>query len=261
MIDHLSYSSISTYLTCPEHWRRKYVQKEKTPATPALIFGSAIHGTLEQAITERHNGQALIGYMPLNALWQNIWAEKVRSEEVEWGADTPEQHFNEGIRILGAPDVQRLVDGTRLTTDEGGLFMERKVTLNVPGVPVPVTGFVDILHDDGVPGDFKTSSMAWTMDKAREQLQPLFYLAALNQAGHTVPGLRFRHHVITKTKAVKVQTLECQRTWDEVFWLFDLIRRVWEGIEREVYPYHPDAWICSPRYCAYWHTCRGKGLT
>lgn len=260
MPDYLSYSSINTYLTCPEHWRRKYIMGEKPPATPALIFGSAIHGTIERAITERHNGQALLGFTPLNTIWQNIWAEKVRAEEVEWGADTPELHFNEGLRILGTPDVKRLVDSALVHSDEAGLFMERKITLRVPGVPVPIIGYVDILHHDDVPGDFKTSSAAWSMEKAREELQPLFYLAALNQMGHAVPGLRFRHHVITKTKTVKVQTLECQRTWDEIFWLFDLIRRVWEGIEREVFPYHPDAWLCSARYCAYWHSCRGKGV-
>jgi len=139
--------------------------------------------------------------------------------------------------------------------------IEKYVTLGIPGVPVPIVGYIDVIEKDGVPVDLKTSARAWGRGKAQDELQPLFYLAALNQSlGFSLnPELKFRHYVFTKAKSPKVQIWETQRTIDELFWLFTLIREVWQGIERGVFP--PSgvgSWKCSAKWCEYWHLCRGK---
>lgn len=260
-LTHLSYSSIQNFLNCGENWRRKYLVKEATPTTPALLFGSAIHQTIEVQIVNR---QEMIDTDMLTT-WAGVWASKLRESEekgerIDWGADEPAEIFNDGVRLLSTPDMQKLVNSIKPMVDDNGPYIERKIELRVPGVPVPVIGYIDIMTADGVPGDFKTSSRAWDQDKAREELQPIFYLAALNQADFDVPGLRFRHYVIVKGKNPKVQTLEHQHTWDEIFWLFGLIQKVWKAIEAESFNYNPHSWLCNPRYCSFWGTCRGKGL-
>lgn len=258
-IQYLSYSSINLYLTCGEAWRRKYIAKEPQVSTPSLVVGSAIHNTIEDYIkVKTTEGIAA----PLVDLWSGYhWAKALEAQpDVEWGADLPEQHYNEGLRLLANPELQQMVNRLTPKQDESGLWIERKVELRVPGVPIPIIGYIDIVTNDGVPGDFKTSAQMWTQDEARDELQPLFYLAALNQLGHTVPGLRFRHYVMTKAKQPKVQMLETQHTWDSIFWLYDLITHVWEAIENEVYVPNPHAWLCGPKYCAAWSKCRGKGL-
>lgn len=256
MIEHLSYSSINTFLTCGEHWRRKYRAGERTPSTPALVFGSAVHSTIEEHIRLATNAPKLTD------IWPGMWAAKLAADEgnIDWGADNPAEHFNEGLRILGTPDVQRLAESITPLIDDTGPYIERKITLTVPGVPVPIIGYIDVMTADGVPGDFKTSVQQWSQDKAREELQPAFYLAALNQAGIKVPQLRFRHYVITKAKTPKVQVLEHQRTWDEIFWLFELIRGVWKAIEAESFTMNPNGWLCNPKYCQFWQICRGRGI-
>lgn len=251
MITYLSYSSINLYLTCAEHWRRKYIDKEPQTSTPALLVGSAFHGTVERAVVER---------APLPALWPQVWAAKLEADgaAVEWGVETPEQHFNDGLRLVSAEPVQRMVDAIRPQVDGDGACIERKMQIEVPGVPVPVIGYIDIVTDDGVPGDFKTSKTKWSQADAEGEIQPLFYLAALHQAGRPSPGNMFRHFVVTKTKEPTATVIEHTHTWDEIFWLYDLIRRVWRGIEAEVYPTNPNAWLCSQKWCAYWADCRGK---
>lgn len=258
-IEYLSYSSINLYLTCAENWRRKYLLKQPQPSTPALIFGSAVHGTVEAAITQSSEFQKF----SLPELWPAVWSRKMEEEgaRVEWGADSPEQHYNEGIRLLGTPEVQKMIDAIDPMVDAGGVFIERKVELRVPGVPVPIIGYIDLMTADGVPGDFKTSKSRWSQDDAEGEIQPLVYLAALNQMGHTVPGLRFRHFVVTKAKKPEAQVIEHSHTWDEIFWLFDLIRQVWKAIEHEVFPLNPNGWMCGPKYCAYYRECRGKRFT
>lgn len=258
-IEYLSYSSINLFLTCGEAWRRKYVLKEPQATTPALLFGSAFHGTIEQYISNRYSG------LPLEDDFYHLWAEKwgaalEREPNCEWGADTPEEHYNEGVRLLSNPELLQLVNRLAPLQDDSGLFMERKVELRVPGVPIPIIGYIDLVTSDGVPGDFKTSAQQWSQDKAKAELQPLFYLAALNQMGRSVPGLRFRHYVVTKAKQSKVQMLETQHTWDAIFWLYGLIQQVWRAIESESFVVNPHAWLCGPKFCGAWSRCRGRGM-
>ncbi len=254
MLEYFSYSSINLWLTCGEAWKRKYVLKEAQPSTPQLVFGSAVHGTVEEFISDADRRYALAELFPIK--WRAVMERE--GERVEWGADTPEQHQNEGVRILGVPEVYRMIEGITPLVDEQGPYIERKITLNVPGVPIPVIGYIDLMTSDGIPGDFKTSSTKWSQDKAEAEIQPLFYLAALHQAGRSVPGLKFRHYVVTKTKAPTAQVIEHSHTWNEVFWLYELIKRAWDGISREVYPVNPGAWLCSSKFCSAWSTCRGR---
>lgn len=249
MIDHLSYSSISLYLDCPENWRRRYIAKEPTVSTPALAFGSAFHGALEAQLTT--------GQKALDA-WPTAWTAALERNPIDWGMDTPETHFNEGVRLLSSEGVAAAVDKLTARMDEAGPMVERKVTLNVPGVPIPVIGYIDFISREGIPCDLKTASRAWTEAKASDSLQGLFYLAALNQAGQNFHGWRFRHVVFTKTKEPKVQILENRHTPAELFFLFRVVREVWRGIEREVFPLNPGSWKCGPVYCDFWGNCRGR---
>lgn len=249
MIDHLSYSSITTYLDCSENWRRKYLAKESTISTPALAFGSAFHGAIE--------AQLLTGQKAVDA-WPGAWANALERGPVDFGIDTPETHFNEGIRLLSNGGVAAAIDGLAARTDETGVMVERKVTLSVPGVPVPIIGYIDFIAQDGVPCDLKTSSKSWTDGKAADSLQGLFYLAALNQAGMNFHGWRFRHVVFVKTKEPKVQVLENRHTLAELFFLFRVVGEVWRGIEREVFPLNPGSWKCSANFCDFWGNCRGR---
>ncbi|MEZ0396811.1 MAG: PD-(D/E)XK nuclease family protein [Anaerolineales bacterium] len=248
MIEHLSYSSVSMYLDCPEAWRRKYIAKEPTRTTSALAFGSAFHGTIERMIQDSQRD------------WQNVWREefgKAFTEVALEQDETPEQHYNEGVRMLSNSDVQAAIATIKPRHDDAGAMIERKVELHVPGVPVPVIGYIDVILEDGTPADFKTSARSWTQEQANNSLQTLFYLAALNQAGFDV-NWRFRHFVFVKTKTPQVQVLEHSHTPGELFFLFEMVKRVWIGIEKEFFPLNPTTWRCSEKYCDFYANCRGR---
>lgn len=251
MLEHLSYSSITLYLDCAEAWRRKYIAKEPTASSPALVFGSAFHGAVEAQLT---TGQAAL------EAWPDAWSKALErdSETLDWGTDSPEFHHNEGVRLLSNTQVSAALAGLKARNDEAGPMVERKVTLQVPGVPVPIIGFIDFIASDGVPCDLKTANKAWYLDQAENSMQGLFYLAAMNQAGMNFHGWKFRHHVFVKTKEPKAQMFEVTHKPSQIMFLFKVIREVWESIEHSSFPPNPSSWKCSSKWCDHWSNCRGR---
>jgi len=264
-LKHLSHSSINTYHLCPSAWKRHYIDKVQTPTATALVFGSAFHAAVEEAIKIMADGKDVD--MPM--LWATKWDQKVAQEgAIDWGDDTPASLHELGTRMLGKLAISGGGANRTETAAEflskivplmnnGKPVIERKVSLSVPGVPIPVIGYIDIITADGVPCDFKTASRAWYASKADEELQPTFYLAALAQMGQPVDGGKFRYYIFTKAKSPKAQILETSRSAGQMLWLFELIRQTWQAIEAGVFPSNPTTWKCNPKYCDYWNMCRG----
>ncbi|MCG3145345.1 MAG: hypothetical protein HONDAALG_02935 [Gammaproteobacteria bacterium] len=247
MMEHLSYSSISMFLACSESFRRKYIAGEPTFSSPALAFGSAIHGTVQAHL---QTGADLLG------AWNEQWHEHADDATIDWNGELPEQHFNEGVRMLS--DKTILAGIKSICAQYEGGAIERKVELRVPGVPVPVIGYIDVMLKGGIPSDIKTSSKSWTEDRAQNEQQALYYLAALNQAGESVPDGRFKHFIFVKTKKPQFQALEHTHEPREFFLLFQTIQSVWRAIESGSFVKNVGTWKCDPRYCNFFTNCMGK---
>lgn len=260
-VSNLSYSSVSAYLTCGRYWKYRYLDHIPATVAPALVFGTAFHNTVETYIRNvAQSGQSA----GLVEIWEDEWPAVLEKEgdRIAWGDGSPDALLAEGTRILQALGVVQVVNAvTPLVDPDGHVHIEDFVKMEIPGVPVPIVGYIDIIDSDGVPGDFKTASGLWSEKSALNELQPLFYLAALEQGGHQGnPEMRFRYYVFTKTDPAKAQVIETQRTRGEVHFLFDLVREVWKGIAAGVFVPNPRTWKCSPEYCEYWGICRGRAL-
>jgi hypothetical protein len=258
-LDHLSHSSISTYLMCPRSWRFKYVDHIETPRAAALVFGSAMHDAIEAYIAEPSHS---LGSLAIQ--WPTAWQKNVETQErIDWDDDERETLYKLGEKMLSEPSIAETLSEIRPLIEPDQTWIEARVKMCVPGVPLPIIGYIDCITQDGVPCDFKTAGRAWSADQAAGEMQPLFYLAALNQAEfYRKPGRpvhAFRHYVLLKNaKSPRCDVFETTRTVGEVFWLFGLVRDVWCGIEAGVYPPNPETWKCSPKWCEFWSICRGK---
>lgn len=253
-IDHLSYSSISSYMTCGKAWKFRYIDKVPTASNPTLIIGSVVHDTVEEIIRCR----SLSIKEPEPAEFAHT-ALNSRLERENLTGDTPEieNAKNEALRVVSDAYILSEIKNITAKVDDQGAMIERKVTLEVPEVDVPIVGYIDIILNDGTPADFKTSSKSWTMDKAKSELQPVFYLAAMGQCGIPV-NWDFCHLVMVKTKQPKFQLLRHHHEPAEVFKLFQQIQNVWQSMTAGIFlPAAPGSWKCSPRWCEYWSICQG----
>ncbi|MEN6301731.1 MAG: PD-(D/E)XK nuclease family protein, partial [Armatimonadia bacterium] len=144
--EHLSYSAISSYLLCGESWRRRYVLNEKAPTSDALVLGSAFHGAVEAYMR---------GADDLQMAYERAWSQELEGEqEITWEDGAPGPTHDAGLRMVMAKPVRMLLDEVRANFDPEHGQIERRVELHVPGVPVPIVGYIDIITKDGVPGDF-----------------------------------------------------------------------------------------------------------
>lgn len=251
-LDHLSYSSISAFQSCGMYWKLKYIDKVPAGTSPALLLGSATHGAIESYLINGKTGDLVTEF-------RSAWGVQMeRNQQVAWGMDSPEEVANDGIRILSHPDVVAGINAIISGVDDVGIKIERKIELRVPGVPMPLVGYIDIITNDSVPGDFKTSGTKWTPDKAVNEIQPLVYLAALNQLDPKSTQWSFRHYVFVKTKTPQFQMIEHTHNPAQLMWLFKMIKHAWDAIDAGAFVENPGSWKCSSVYCEYWNQCRGK---
>lgn len=254
-LNHLSYSSIKCYLDCPANFKFRYIDKLPTKPSPALIFGSAWHGTVETFIRSAKKPDLL-------KTWQDNWGKQLETnQDIEWGDDTPESICNDGVKMAQSAEIQALLSTLKPKRVGEDIWIEKKVELHVPGVSIPIIGYIDFIGEDGIPGDFKTSARSWSDDQAANEMQPLFYLAALNQAGIPTPGFKFRHYIFVKTKTPKVQVFETIYTINDLVFLFKTISNVWDAIQKEAFCENSGTWLCGSKYCNFWRFCRGKSST
>lgn len=261
-VEHLSHSSVNTYLMCPKSWEFRYIKKPRVPVSVALPFGTAIHKAIQTYIAAKAEGHAV---KPLVDLWPDSWQgalnEPRNKDNIRW--DKTYDHYTDlGASMLSAPDVVAAVEDIEpmmgvLETPR----IEQRITFQVPGVPVPVIGYIDLIEADGVPVDLKTASRKWSKGKEHSEMQADFYLLGLNYEGYDLnPNLQFRYYIFTKTKSPTCQILDTVRCWSDLLFTMKVIKEVWEAIQAGAFPPNPTGWKCSAKYCEYWSFCRGKEL-
>lgn len=255
-IDHLSYSSISAYMTCGKAWKYKYVDEIPTKPSETLVIGSCVHDTVEEIV--KCNSLGIDAPDVAEFATQCVTERFENNEGINNTLDF-ETVKNETLRLVSASAIRSGIDMLKARLDNDGRPMiERKVELWVPGVDVPIVGYIDIVLADGTPADFKTSSRSWTQDKAQSELQPVFYLGAMTQCEMEV-NWKFRHIVMVKNKTPKFQIIEHAHKPIEVFKLFGNIHDIWNTMSKGVFlPAVPGSWKCSPKYCDYYDMCQNN---
>ena len=150
-IGHISASSIKMAAKCMEQWRRRYIKGEKIPPAGALIQGRADHKAIEANFREKlTTGEDI----PVPDV-QTIFAEEV-DQEIEKAGGAAEIDFGKAVkgktaRRKAAGEMKD--SGVALVTEYRvvraptfqPIAVEEAFTLTVPGVPVPIIGYLDLV--------------------------------------------------------------------------------------------------------------------
>lgn len=146
-ITHLSASSVNLYIAQPALWCASYLLGKRTPVGPAAHRGTAIEAGIEAGLFDPE--------MPVEEA-QRIAREKFHiltrlnaDPRVEKERETIDPSVAVGLAELRQYGVPEKPEGGR----------QRKLELTIPGVPVPIWGFLDFVWPDhGVILDLKTTA-------------------------------------------------------------------------------------------------------
>src|SRR3954454_6531516 len=141
---HLSHSSYSKFLLCPDDWRRHYLLGERTPPSGHMFLGARV----DDALSTYHRHLLACGErLTLDQLqdayrdhWTHELAEEQSKRGVHWDHELPEQDaFTLGLQALAltlhelVPQLGRPVDVQR--------ELEYRLA---PGLEWTIQGFLDL---------------------------------------------------------------------------------------------------------------------
>lgn len=147
-ISHLSASSVNLFIAQPALWCASYLMKRRTPVGPAAHRGTAIEAGVEAGLfdpempVEEAQRTGRETYHRLTRLNADPRVEKERAVVEPSVAVALEE-----LRQYGVPEKPE------------GEGRQRKLELTVPGIPVPVWGFLDFMWPGhGIILDLKTTA-------------------------------------------------------------------------------------------------------
>ena len=168
---HLSYSRLSRFETCPLSYRLHYIEKKQAEPGLPLRFGKTIHAVLERLIKE------VVDDERTGTLSEERAIELYREA---WGAErlTGMDVFAEGLAIL-----RRFIAEQGVVDHRDVLAIEKEFRL--PVGPFEVLGFidrVDWIDDETVEViDYKTNHQLFTRDEVDTSLQMSLYEVAVRR--------------------------------------------------------------------------------
>ena len=197
---HLSYSRLSRFETCPLSYRLHYIEKKQAEPGLPLRFGKTIHAVLERLIKE------VVDDERTGTLSEERAIELYREA---WGAErlTGMDVFAEGLAIL-----RRFIAEQGVVDHRDVLAIEKEFRL--PVGPFEVLGFidrVDWIDDETVEViDYKTNHQLFTRDEVDTSLQMSLYEVAVRRLWPWAKKVKLtfwmlRHGVRQETTRTKEQ--------------------------------------------------------
>jgi hypothetical protein len=140
-VDHLSASSLTTFMRCPRQWQDKYVHGNRGPSSEALLLGGFVHKMLEGTLK---------GEVPnaMETMDQTI-TDQGGLDNIDFNRLDEWKVYDLGLKMVY--DYYETI-GKWLDIED----TEVEISLDVPGVPIPVVGRVDFTTPDRIV-DIKTT--------------------------------------------------------------------------------------------------------
>lgn len=250
--DYVSWSAINTYLQCPLRYRFRYIdQLPEEFLNSTLVFGQAIHASLEAYFRQKLTSRDGLGLDGLIAAYQAHWAT-VDLATVRFGS----QEDLAGLASLAERMLIKFLSHD-LARPQGaiiGIEEEWRSPL-IDGMP-DLLARLDLVvddHEELVVTDFKTSRSRWSANDVEMAAgQVLLYGEMLRQ--HFDRPVRLQFAVLTKTKQPELTLHSVAMNPERVARQQAMIRRVWRSIQGGHFYPHPSAMNCPT--CPFQAACR-----
>ena len=277
---HLSPSSYSLWVSCPESWRRRYIKGEKPPPSGSMFLGSRIDDALSayhRRILEHGDRIALDQVVDI---YRERWRAELEAEQddqgIDWEEDLSEPAAFELGRQALALAMAELVPHLGDPVD-----VQRRLEFTIaPGLEWAVLCYLDLEtlreRDGGEPEptvvDYKIKNSLISQVLADSDPQAGLYLAGRWLEDYSAGELLFAQIAkpCKRRKQMAASLISTARTTGQMRGVLARIAVAASQIAAAHERYGPDqpwgfadptSWRCSAKFCHAWATCPGgKGL-
>lgn len=252
--DHISYSSLSTYQTCPLRYFFRYVADVPEEIVAAsLAFGSAFHAGLEFHFRALLAGDEAPRLDTLLDVFQDAWQSNTEGRTVQFAR-------TDDVNTIGqlADRMFRAFQDSDLANPAGTIIGVEEVLCGelVAGLP-DLLARVDLIVEtaDALEvTDFKTSRSAWSSDHVEDAGDQLLLYSELAKTLSDGRPLRLGFGIVTKTKTPQVELHPIPVDAHQVERTRRIVAQVWHAIQAgHIYP-NPSPLNCAT--CPYRTACR-----
>jgi len=231
-------------MRCPLQYKFRYIDGLIIPPNSEICLGKSIHRTLEENYSQKIQTRQDLPLEHITDLFSDFWDEE--SKEAVFEADEkPGKVKDDGINLVRvyhrqvAPSLQPV-------------YVEKEFYLPIEGSDYFLKGYIDLIEEQGVIIDHKTTKRAYPQDKAKNDLQLTAYALAYRMLfGMQESGVRF--DVLVRTKTPKIQHLTSKRTNEDILRFLKILREVEKGIREGIF-YPNENFMCS--VCGYKDLCK-----
>jgi putative RecB family exonuclease len=261
-LDHLSFSGIKTYQTCPKKFQYKYIDQvpEEFKAS-SLAFGSALHTTIEKVQESRLQGLDIPTVEQLVAIYDNAWSTETQGHDVQFCKEEDVQSLHDlAQRMLDAYLTYASLEAT-LPEQAQIISIEHSNRFRLLADVPPIESRIDLLELQGtdlVVSDLKSSRSKWSELKIQEAIpQLVLYATGLLPLMKELGAKRIvtKFIVVTKAKKPVVQVLQPQCSQEDVVRLKQSVSETWTAIQTGLFVKH-EGWQCSQ--CPFKGRCLGR---
>ena len=256
--DYISPSRLNCWLSCPLKFRIRYIDRIRTPTTPALFLGKQVHRGLEAFYRHRQLGITLVP-SDVAARMEAGWDRAVAEENMTFDSTDEELTIKkQAVDLVAAYMAKVPADEPRPLAVE--VTMEAPLVDPVTGedLGIPLLGITDLVINDSGPviTDFKTASKSTAPSEISHEIQLTSYAYLFRcLTGEQEVGLEIRS--LIKTKQPKVEFHRYGRRSETHFSrLFSVIREYLDALDSGRFNFRP-GWGCAMcnfrnRQCRVW---------
>jgi len=252
-MEHLSSSQISLYLQCPRKYRFKYIDCIEPPfKSAAVAFGSALHSAVAYLGEAKMKGDE-INAGKLLSVFRADW-EAQKCDKIVFNGESEEELLSKGVALL------KQIHEEAVNWKVRGAEVPFQVPIIDPStgeaiVPVNIMGFFDLVIEPDTIIELKTSVRKWDEESIKNNIQVSIYGYAYKLLSGRDANLQIK--VLLKQRNPRIETYPTTRSDDATRWCLNLIREIYESIEKGAF--HPTpGWMCAD--CEYAELCKSKIL-
>jgi hypothetical protein len=210
-ITHLSASSINMARTNPALWIVEKLHGVRGTGSPAMFAGAAVERGIEKWLVDES-----ISKKDAIEIARKEYIQRVRFHGFDPALSAAKEDEMCGRRaegrLSGFPGMVSVgCEALKDFREESPPVCQRKISLDIEGIPVPIIGFLDFCFESrGVDIDLKTTARLPSSMSFAHQVQAAIYQRARNQEQ------RFLYLTKNDTVSYSLENDQYRRAWDSI---------------------------------------------